>query len=169
MRKDTDAAYSNFAKSVFLDMEVKKNADKGRTYDRIVAANKAAKKQGISYGKYMARLWEDRERTPIEFGNFNKYSKPSNKAQQKNALKMLEGVEAAEYIRKLKVKAGTYEEPITSTAWNASGAEKEKAKLLNTKWSDACKELRANPEKVKNIKMVGKRKKHKEDADEQSE
>lgn len=78
-------------------------------------------------------------------------------------------MEAAEYVRKLKVKAGTYYEPTASAAWNASGAEKEKAKLLNTKWSNACKELRANPEKVKNIKMVGKRKKHKEDADEQSE
>ena len=140
----------------------------GKTYYRIVEANKQAKKMGISYGKYMAGLWEKHDRPPIEFGNFEKYAKPSNKAQQKNALKVLEGVEAAEYVRKLKVKAGTYYEPTASPAWNASGAEKEKAKLLNTKWSNAVKKLRENPEKVKNIKMVGKRKKHKEDADEQS-
>jgi len=161
MRKDTDTAYSNFAKSVFLDMEVKKNADKGRTYDRIVRANKAAKRMGISYGKYMAGLWEKHDRAPIEFGNFNKYAKPSNKVQQKNALKVLEGVEAAEYIRKLKVKAGTYEEPTASTTWDSSGAEKEKAKLLNTKWSDAVKKLREHPEKVKNIAMVKKCKERK--------
>ena len=141
----------------------------GKTYYRIIEANKAAKKLGISYGKYMAGLWEKHDRAPIEFGNFNKYAKPSNKAQQKKALKVLTGNDAAEYIRKLKVKAGTYKEPTAKTAWNASGAERKKAKLLNTKWSDACKELRANPEKVKNIKMVGKRKKHKEDGDEQSE
>ena len=130
----------------------------GKTYYRIVEANKQAKKMGISYGKYMAGLWEKHDRPPIEFGNFNKYAKPSNKAQQKQALKMLTGNDAAEYIRKLKVKAGTYEESTAKPARNASGPEKEKAKLLNTKWSDACKELRANPEKVKNIK-VGKRKK----------
>ena len=160
--------------SIIIDTSVKNGYNMkpnayGSNYQRIVAANKEAKKMGISYGQYMAGLWEKHDRPPIEFGNFSKYTKPSNKAQQKNALKVLEGVEAAEYVRKLKVKAGTYEEPTASTAWNASGAEKEKAKLLNTKWSNAVKKLRENPEKVKNIKMVEKRKKHKEDADEQSE
>ena len=166
MRKDTDAAYSNFAKSVFLDMEVKKNANKGRTYDRIVAANKAAKRMGISYGKYMAGLWEKHDRAPIEFGNFEKYAKPSNKAQQKQALKVIKGNDAAEYIRKLKVKAGTYEEPV-ATANVRSGAEKEKAMLLNTEWSDAVKKLRENPEKVKNIKMVKKYKERRRPYDEE--
>lgn len=157
--------------SIIIDTSVKNGYNMkpnayGSNYQRIVAANKEAKRLGISYGKYMAGLWEKHDRPPIEFGNFNKYSKPSNKAQQKNTLKMLEGVEAAEYVRKLKVKAGTYEEPIASTAWNASGAEKEKAKLLNTKWSNACKELRANPEKVKNIRMVRRKR---SESNEQSE
>ena len=127
----------------------------GKTYYRIIEANKAAKKLGISYGKYIAGLWEKHDRPPIKFGNFNKYSKPSNKAQQKNALKVLSGNDAAEYIRKLKVKAGTYEEA-KAKADAGSGAEKEKAMLLNTEWSDAVKKLRENPERVKNIKMVRK-------------
>lgn len=84
MRKDTDAAYSNFLRSGFLDSEIKKNANKGRTYDRIVAANKAAKKMGISYGKYMAGLWEKHDRAPIDFGNFEKYSR---KAERKKVPK----------------------------------------------------------------------------------
>ena len=160
--------------SIIIDTSVKngynmKPNSYGSNYQRIVAINREAKKMGISYGQYMAGLWEKHDRPPIEFGNFEKYAKPSNKAQQKNALKVLEGVEAAEYVRKLKVKAGTYEESTVKPARNASGAEKEKAKLLNTKWSNAVKKLRENTEKVKNIKMVGKRKKHKEDVDEQSE
>lgn len=124
----------------------------GKTYYRIIEANKQAKKMGISYGKYMAGLWEKHDRIPIDFGNFEKYKKKPRQP------KLLEDDEAAEYIRKLKVRAGTYEESTAKPARNASGPEKEKAMLLNTKWSDACKELRANPEKVKNIK-VGKRKK----------
>lgn len=125
----------------------------GKTYYRIVEANKAAKRLGISYGKYMAGLWEKYDRTPIDFGNFEKYKKKPKQP------KLLQGAEAGEYIRKLKIKAGTYDEPTAHPAQNASGAEKEKAKLLNTKWSDAVKKLRENPEKVKNIKMVEKRKK----------
>ena len=128
----------------------------GKTYYRIVEANKRAKAMGISYGKYMAGLWEQNERIPIIQNDFEKYSR---KAQQKKALKVLEGADAVEYIRKLKVKAGTYEESTAKPARNASGPEKEKAKLLNAKWSDAVKKLRENPEKVKNIKMVEKRKK----------
>lgn len=162
-RKDTDAAYSNFLRSGFLDSEIKKNANKGRTYDRIVAVNKAAKKMGISYGKYMAGLWEKHDRAPIDFGNFEKYSR---KAEHKKAPKLLEGVDAAEYIRKLKVKAGTYEEP-EAKADARSGAEKEKAMLLNTEWSDVVKKLRENPEKVKNIRMVGKGKERKRPYDEE--
>lgn len=138
----------------------------GKTYYRIIEANKAAKRMGISYGKYMAGLWEKHDRAPIEFGNFTKYAKPSNKAQQKKALKVLKGNDAAEYIRKLKVKAGTYEEPV-ATANVRSGAEKEKAILLNTEWSDAVKKLRENPEKVKNIKMVKKYKERKRPYDEE--
>ena len=140
----------------------------GKTYYRIIEANKAAKRMGISYGKYMAGLWEKHDRAPIEFGNFEKYAKPSNKAQQKEALKVLKGNDAAEYIRKLKVKAGTYDEPV-ATANVRSGAEKEKAILLNTEWSDAVKKLREHPEKVKNIRVVGKRKKQRSDYNEQSE
>ena len=69
MRKDTDAAYSNFLSSAFLSTEIRKNADKGRTYDRIVAANKAAaKRMGISYGKYMAGLWEKHDRARMADG-----------------------------------------------------------------------------------------------------
>jgi hypothetical protein len=132
----------------------------GKTYYRIIEANKQAKKMGISYGKYMAGLWEKHDRAPIEFGNFTKYAKPSNKAQQKEALKVLKGNDAAEYIRKLKVKAGTYEEPKASAKYNSS-ADGEKAKLLNTKWSDACKELRENPEKVAGIEIVKKYKERK--------
>lgn len=162
MRKDTDAAYSNFLRSGFLDSEIKKNENKGRTYDRIVAANKAAKKMGISYGKYMASLWEKHDRTPIDFGNFEKYSR---KAEKKTP-KVLEGSEAAEYITALKVKAGTYREPQARCSdYCASGAEKEKAKLLNLKWSDACKVLRENPDKIKGVKLKGKSKKR-GDADE---
>ena len=146
--------------SIIIDTSVKNGYNMkpnayGSNYQRIVAANKEAKRLGISYGKYMAGLWEENERIPIIHNDFEKYSR---KAQQKKALKVLEGADAAEYIRKLKVKAGTYEESTAKPARNASGPEKEKAMLLNTKWSDACKELRANPEKVKNIK-VGKRKK----------
>lgn len=157
--------------SIIIDTSVKNGYNMkpnayGSNYQRIVAANKEAKRLGISYGKYMAGLWEKHDRPPIEFGNFNKYAKPSNKSQQKNALKVLEGVEAAEYVRKLKVKAGTYYEPTATTAWNASGAEKEKAKLLNTKWSNAVKKLRENPEKVKNIRMVRRKR---SESNEQSE
>lgn len=172
MRKDTDAAYSNFLRSGFLDSEIKKNENKGRTYNRIVKANKAAKAMGISYGKYMAGLWEKHARPPIEFGNFNKYANSNSKTQQNQTLKVLEGVDAAEYIRKLKVRAGTYEEPTAKPARDASGAEKEKAMLLNTKWSDAVKKLRENPEKVKNIKMVerkGRNRMTRRCQDEQSE
>ena len=125
----------------------------GKTYYRIVEANKQAKKLGISYGKYMAGLWEKYDRAPIDFGNFEKYKEKPKQP------KLLEGAEAGEYIRKLKVKAGTYEESTAKPARNASGPEKEKAMLLNAKWSDAVKKLRENPEKVKNIKMVEKRKK----------
>lgn len=146
--------------SIIIDTSVKNGYNMkpnayGSNYQRIVAANKEAKRLGISYGKYMAGLWEKHDRPPIEFGNFNKYAKPSSKTQQKKALKVLEGADAAEYIRKLKVKAGTYDEPV-ATANTRSGAEKEKAMLLNTAWSDAVRKLRENPEKVKNIRMVGK-------------
>ena len=129
----------------------------GKTYYRIIEANKRAKAMGISYGKYMAGLWEQNERIPIIQNDFEKYSRMTKK---KKAPKLLKGVEAAEYIRKLKVKAGTYDEPV-ATANVRSGAEKEKAMLLNTEWSDAVKKLRENPEKVKNIKMVRKEKERK--------
>lgn len=129
----------------------------GKTYYRIIEANKRAKAMGISYGKYMAGLWEKNERIPIIQNDFEKYSR---KAQQKKALKILEGNDAAEYIRKLKVKAGTYEEPKAIAKYNNS-ADGEKAKLLNAKWSDACKELRANPEKVAGIELVKKYKERK--------
>ena len=154
--------------SIIIDTSVKNGYNMkpnayGSNYQRIVAANKAAKRMGISYGKYMAGLWEKHDRAPIDFGNFEKYSR---KAEQKKAPKLLEGADAAEYIRKLKVKAGTYEEPTAKPARDASGAEKEKAMLLNTKWSDAAKKLRENPEKVKNIRMVGRKRRCQ---DEQSE
>lgn len=80
--------------SIIIDTSVKNGYNMkpnayGSNYQRIVAANKEAKKMGISYGQYMAGLWEKHDRPPIEFGNFNKYAKPSNKAQQKKALKVL--------------------------------------------------------------------------------
>lgn len=125
-----------------------------KNYYRIVEANKRAKAMGISYGKYMAGLWEENERIPIIQNDFEKYKKKPKQP------KLLEGEEAAEYIRKLKVKAGTYEEPV-ATAGTRSGAENEKAKLLNARWSASVKKLRENPEKVKNIKMVRKGKEKK--------
>ena len=128
-----------------------------KNYYRIVEANKRAKAMGISYGKYMAGLWEENERVPIIQNDFEKYKR---KAQQKKAPKVLEGTEAAEYVTALKVKAGTYREPQARySGYNASGAEKEKAKLLNLKWSDACKVLRENPDKIKGVKLKGKSKK----------
>ena len=128
-----------------------------KNYYRIVEANKRAKALGISYGKYMAGLWEENERIPIIQNDFEKYKR---NAKQKKAPKLLEGVEAAEYVTALRVKAGTYREPQARYSdYCASGAEKEKAKLLNLKWSDACKVLRENPDKIKGVKLKGKSKK----------
>ena len=124
---------------------------------RIIKANKKAKKMGKSYGQYMAGLWEENERVPIIQNDFEKYKR---KAQAKKQPRVLEGVEAAEYVTALKVKAGTYREPQARySGYNASGAEKEKAKLLNSKWSDACKVLRENPDKIKGVKLKSKSKK----------
>lgn len=140
--------------SIIIDTSVKngynmKPNSYGSNYQRIVAANKEAKKMGISYGKYMAELWEKHDRPPIEFGNFNKYAKPSNKAQQKNALKVLEGVEAAEYIKQLKIKAGTWEEPKTN-----NNKSQESRASVNKEWMDACKKLMPYREQLKNVYLA---------------
>lgn len=161
MRKDVDTSRSDFAKSVFLDLEVKKNADKGATYRRIVKANKAAKEKGVTYGKYMAGLWEEHARAPIDFGNFDKYRIPKQKImkEQKTAMKLLEGDEANEYIQKLKEKAGAQEPKAKAQPWKSD--DLEKARILNEKWSDACKELREHADKIKNMKLAGKSIKYK--------
>lgn len=123
----------------------------GKTYYRIIEANKRAKAMGVSYGKYMAGLWEENDRTPIDFGNFEKYKKKPRQP------KLLEGAEAGDYIRKLKVKAGTYEEQEAKVdrknGTHANAADYEKAKLLNTEWSKVCKPLREHPEEVKRMRM----------------
>ena len=126
-----------------------------RNYYRIVEANKRAKALGISYGKYMAGLWEENERIPIIQNDFEKYKR---KAKQKKAPKVLEGVEAAEYVTALKVKAGTYEEPEAKAMPRKSGAyasncDYEKARMLNEEWSKVCKPFREHPEEVKRMRM----------------
>ena len=124
-----------------------------KNYYRIVEANKRAKALGISYGKYMAGLWEENERIPIIQNDFGKYER---KAQQKKQPRVLEGVEAAEYVTALKVKAGTYEEPKAETKYKGNGWEVEKAKYLNEKWYDAVRELRMHPEKIRDMKFKQK-------------
>ena len=122
-----------------------------KNYYRIVEANKRAKALGISYGKYMAGLWEENERIPIIQNDFEKYKR---KAQAKKQPRVLEGVEAAEYVTALKVKAGTYHESkIDVTKYNSHGGDYEKAKYLNEHWTKAVKELRMHPEAVKDVKL----------------
>lgn len=146
MRKDTDTSYSNFLKSGFLEETMKKNKDKGSTYRRIVKANKAAKKKGISYGRYMAGLWEDRERTPIK-----KVEKPKKKKEPERRL--LTGDEAAEYIKQLKIKAGTWEEPEASKL-----PENQRVKRVMLKeWNDICGKLRPYEEQLKSVQIVAKK------------
>ena len=142
MRKDTDAAYSNFLKSGFLEETMKKNKDKGSTYHRIVKANKAAKKKGISYGRYMAGLWEDRERTP---------NKKVEKSQRKKEpeRRLLTGDEAAEYIKQLKIKAGTWEEPKHPKLSENQRIKKE--------WNDICGKLRPYEEQLRSVQIVAKK------------
>ena len=123
-----------------------------RNYYRIIEANKRAKAMGISYGKYMAGLWEKHDRTPIDFGNFEKYKKKPKQP------KLLEGAEAGDYIRALKSKAGTLEEPEAKAMPRKSGAyasncDYEKAKMLNEQWSKVCKSFREHPEEVKRMRM----------------
>lgn len=152
MRKDTDAAYSNFLKSGFLEETMRKNKDKGNTYHRIVKANKAAKKMGISYGRYMARLWEDRERTPI-------CKEIKGKPQKEPERILLTGDEAAEYVRQLKIKAGTLveeskddlEEEIVE---KSQYSQKNKLAYFNAEWSDVRKKLLPYQERLKNIYFV---------------
>lgn len=129
----------------------------GKTYYRIIEANKQAKKMGISYGKYMAGLWEKHDRTPIDFGNFEKYKKKPKQP------KILQGTEAGDYIRALKSKAGTLEEPEAKVEHKKSGKyanaiDYEKAKLLNAEWSEICKPLREHPEKLRNVGLKKKEK-----------
>ena len=124
----------------------------GRTYYRIIEANKQAKKLGISYGKYMAGLWEKNDRAPIDFGNFEKYKERPKKP------KLLQGAEAGDYIRALKSKAGTLEEPEAKAMPRKSGAyasncDYEKARMLNEEWSKVCKPFREHPEEVKRMRM----------------
>ena len=146
MRKDTDTSYSNFLKSGFLEETMKKNKDKGSTYRRIVKANKAAKKKGISYGRYMAGLREDRERTPIK-----KVEKPKKKKEPERRL--LTGDEAAEYIKQLKIKAGTWEEPEASKL-----PENQRVKRVMLKeWNDICGKLRPYEEQLKSVQIVAKK------------
>lgn len=146
MRKDVDKSGNDFAKSVFLDLEVRKNADKGATYHRIVNANKKAKKMGLSYGRYMAGLWEEKERTPIK-----KIEKPKKKKEPERRL--LTGDEAAEYIKYLKIKAGTWEEPKASKL-----PENQRVKKVMLKeWNDICGKLRPYEEQLKSVQIVAKK------------
>jgi hypothetical protein len=105
----------------------------------------------------MAGLWEKHDRTPIDFGNFEKYKKKPRQP------KLLEGSEAGDYIRALKIKAGTYEEQEAKVERNKNGkhtntSDYEKAKLLNMEWSKACKPLREHPEKFRNVGLKKKEK-----------
>ena len=138
-----------------------------KNYYRIIEVNKRAKALGLSYGKYMAGLWEENERVPIIQNDFEKYKR---KAQAKKQPRVLEGVEADDYIRKLKVKAGTYDEPKASIKYNGNGWEVEKARYLNDHWYDAVRELRMHPEAVKDVKLKQRetnyRRKKRGDADE---
>ena len=122
-----------------------------KNYYRIIEANKQAKKLGISYGKYMSGLWEKHDRIPIDFGNFEKYKKKPKQP------KLLEGAEAGDYIRALKSKAGTLEEPEAKVdrknGKHANAVDYEKAKLLNAEWSKVCKPFREHPEEVKRMQM----------------
>ena len=139
-RKDTDAMYNNFLKSGFLEETMRKNKDKGSTYHRIVKANKKAKKMGLSYGRYMAGLWEEKERTPIK-----KIEKPKKKKEHERRL--LTGEEAAEYIKQLKIKAGTWEELGSSKL-----PENQRVKKVILKeWNDVCGKLRPYEEQLKSV------------------
>ena len=72
-----------------------------QTEIRIIKANQKARKKGKSYGQYMAGLWEEHERTPI-----NKVIKEPKPKEEKKP-RLLVGEEAAEYVRMLKLKAGS--------------------------------------------------------------
>lgn len=151
-RKDSDAAYSNFLKSGFLEETMRKNKDKGSTYHRIVKANKKAKKMGLSYGRYMARLWEEKERTPIK-----KVEKPKKKKEPERML--LTGEEAAEYVRQLKIKAGTLVEESKDdleeeVAEKSQYSQKNKLAYFNAEWSNVRKKLLPYQERLKNIYFV---------------
>ena len=146
-RKDSDAAYNNFLKSGFLEETMKKNKDKGSTYRRIVKANKAAKKRGISYGRYMAGLWEDRERTPI-------CKEIAEKPKKEPERILLTGDDAAEYIKQLKIKAGTWEEPEVNRDESMGPNSRKKVDMFNKEWTDICKHLMPYREKLKNVYLV---------------
>lgn len=128
--------------------------DFGKTYNRIVIANKKAKKKGISYGKYMAGLWEEKERTPI-----NKNIEVKPKEEKKPGYVLLTGEEAAEYVRQLKIKAGTIiEEPTAKTKRDTNGhviaEESKKARILNKEWPAICKMLRPYMKELENVKIA---------------
>ena len=138
--------------SIIIDTSVKNGYNMkpnayGSNYQRIVAANKEAKKMGISYGKYMAVLWEERERTPIK----HKFvERPKKKEPVKT---LLTGDEAAEYIKQLKIKAGTWEEPI---ALKLPENQRVK-KVILKEWNDICGKLRPYEEQLRMVQIVAKK------------
>lgn len=133
--------------SIIIDTSVKngynmKPNSYGGNYKRIVEANKAAKKRGISYGRYMAGLWEDRERTPI-------CKEIAEKPKKEPERILLTGDDAAEYIKQLKIKAGTWEEPKTN-----NDKSQESRASVSKEWMDVCKKLMPYRERLKNVYLA---------------
>lgn len=134
--------------SIIIDTSVKNGYNMnpnqyGDAYKRIVKANKEAKKRGVSYGKYMAGLWEERERTPIKHTFIEKPKK------KKSVKTLLTGDEAAEYIKQLKIKAGTWEEPKTN-----NNKSQESRASVSKEWMDVCKKLMPYREQLRNVYLA---------------
>ena len=122
-----------------------------KNYYRIVTANKKAHEKGLSYGQYMAGLWEEKERTPIK-----KEIKEVKKKKTSEAV-VLTGYEAQEYIRQLKIKAGTWTEDDIKAKYKGKNSsdyyDYYKADKLNTEYLDIRKMLIPYFDRLKHVNI----------------
>lgn len=122
-----------------------------KSHRRIVLANAKAKDLGLTYGKYMAGLWEKEHRVPI----VKEFKKPEEKEPKRVLLK---GEEAAEHIKQLKIKAGTWEEPKAKPKNPQDTNQIYKAKALNEQWPEIKRMLVPHIKKLEGIAIVSEKK-----------
>lgn len=80
--------------SIIIDTSVKNGYNMkpnayGSNYQRIVAINKEAKKMGISYGQYMAGLWEKHDRPRSNSGTLTSTRSRAIKLSKRMLLRCL--------------------------------------------------------------------------------